>query len=1413
MVVMPRFRRSLRITAGALGGSLGFVVLAAIGTDHLVGAAYRHWKPQLERSLSAVLNQPLHLGPYQGLRPWGLRLGASRLAPTATNRSSAAVGAVDLKLAPLASLRQGSLTLHIGLRQSQLVLRPNARGAYWQPGPRQLGARPPRLDLLVQLEQPARVQLQPTNSRLQLAGNLRLQPHLKQLALRAVLRADPPQGHGSVHLQAQGRWSQNRWQGRLQLRQLRLAQLLTLLPGDLAAQVGGSLNGDLALTWRQGQVGCQGLVELQNGRWQGRPAPRQPAQPRPSLEIPSAKVRCEGQQITLAPSRIQWGSWAASTSLRARWPQLGRLEINTLELRRAGSWLKLNGSIAQVPKLSSRWQLRPADLPGGQRLPAWLQQSPLSGSLTLAGQWRQPQLTLTAQRSADPLLGPWRAALAWSAGQLRLTAFDSPHLQAQGSLPLGLHPRQGLKAGPLALTLQLTNYPLARLSPLLGTQLGGQLQASGSITGPWQTPTPNLELRVGGLAAGPLSLAEGWQGHWQGAPSGGGLLQLTAMAPAGAGQLEARLDRRWQPVAVKLLRGAGSLALQGRPNAYRWQAQRLPLQGLVLALGPRDRPQPLQGLLSGNGELNLQPLGFTGQVNLDRPVFMGVRARTVQLSGIYGGRRYRLQGSLEPLSSGTMALTAQGRWQGGFQLKLQGRSLDTQTLQELAGLWPQWQGKGLQGGAQARDIGTLLIQTLGDSLQQQLLVLEQSQGRLASREQALASRRGSLNDRLAQVQTLVDADLSLEGPSLDQARVDLASKGHLWLRKNDRDQALAAEPFVAQLQGPLKDGQGNFSFSQLPLGLLALLTPVPDGLRGQLGATGRYRLGRRKPELAVQLKLDDTALGTTPLELKRGAVLLQGDVLKLDLSLLAAGASSSVDLAGLLPLNPSSPGLELRLASRGDGLRFLTAIAEPGLIWRKGSADLQLLLRGSLNSPIANGFLRLREGEIQFIGQRVEALEATVLFDFEQLLVQELKAKVGSKGSIEASGHLGLMQDIATEKPLVAVLRTVPFSLPRITAVADGTLELTGSLLNLQMGGELGIAQGSVNAQRGKLATSGSSGPRGPVKGVAQLLLENWSFSEPLQLVGSEVESNTAQAVQAGVPRFPFLAFNDLRLRIGPNLRIVVPNAANFTTAGLLRLSGRLDPSLRARGVVRLLQGRLNLFTTSFSLDPDSPNVAIFTPSLGLVPYLDIAMRTRVSDSLSSMGLGSYGAPSLAEIEAQGGVSSLNQLNLVLITVSVSGPADRVAQSIRLRSTPPMPESKLVALIGGNSLAGLSGADAGAAIATVLGQTLLSPVLGGLSDAFGQRLSFALYPAYVNPTVTSQEALQSQRLPPQLVLGAEIGIDITERFNASVLAAPNRSDVPPQINLNLRANDLLNLQGTFDTQGAWQTQLQLFFRF
>jgi translocation and assembly module TamB len=64
-----------------------------------------------------------------------------------------------------------------------------------------------------------------------------------------------------------------------------------------------------------------------------------------------------------------------------------------------------------------------------------------------------------------------------------------------------------------------------------------------------------------------------------------------------------------------------------------------------------------------------------------------------------------------------------------------------------------------------------------------------------------------------------------------------------------------------------------------------------------------------------------------------------------------------------------------------------------------------------------------------------------------------------------------------------------------------------------------------------------------------------------------------------------------------------------------------------------------------------------------------------------------------------------------------------------------------------------------------------------------------------------------------LVLGTEVGLDITDRFNFSVLAAPNRSDLPPQLTLNYQASQQLGVQTSVDTQGRWQSQLQLLFRF
>lgn len=1456
-----------------LGGSIGAGLLAWGALDRLAAQAYPRLRPLIERQVGRVMGHPLRLGPYAGLRPWGVAVGPSRFLPGPDNPSTIETSAVAVSLDPLRSLMQRTWVLQIRVQGARVQLHRNSVGAYWLLGRLPPGRPAPPLALRIALQGPARVALHPAGGgplHLQVQGDGTVDLRRRQVQLAGLVR---PDAGGTLRFGLIAQWQRRLWQLQITPRALPLQPLLPLLPAPVQQQLLGRLDGQVQgqLLLRQGNL-CQGDLRVRGARWRGAvlPAP---------LRADPFRLRCSERQWQLDPAALAMGSWRGRLTgrLRLAGPVRDQLDLtlqarepkggHRLQARLQGPWrqprlavqaqlrgpglagappqplraeanlnlrfatrpsvqlsrLTLRRGAASLEAAGSLWphlDVRSSSLALGPDLLTPLQ--PLLGEdprlqvrLNLLGSWRRPQLVARLGQAGATARVPVEAELRWRPGLLRLERLITPQLNASGQLPLPSTPGGGLRPGDLQLSIDLRRYPLAQLNGWAGTRLQGVVDVWGEIRGPLSALRPDLQLVLQRPGLGPLLLEETWQGQLRRSDGATGELVLRPASTA-AGQLLARFDRRWLPQTLVLQRAGGTLSLRGSPRRYSWVAQGLPLSGLSVALAEGLPQQPLHGRLSGRGQLDLQPLLLAGTVAVAQPQLLGLAGRDLQLVGSYRSRRLVLDGRWLGPRSASVALQLRARQGGPFWSRIQVRQLSPALVQPLQLAWQRALAQPLPPAGAARDLGPLSIPSLGSTLNDQLAALVQAQQR---RRVELEGPDGRPRRLPTDLDGRLDLDLGLAGPRLDQLSLDLEARGQFWWREEGIDRPLGEAPLLARLQGPLWQGRGNFSLQNLPLALLALFTPVPDGLRGDLTVQGRYvRSGRRsQPQLTAEIALLHGALRDQPLALERGALALNAGVLNLDLSLRGAAASSSVDLRGRIPLRPDQQGLELRLASRGDGLRFLSVLAGPGLRWQRGSADLQLLVRGSQAEPVANGFLRLREGVVQLAGQTIREVEATVLFDFSELELQQLQARVGATGVLSGSGQLPLFT-ASTDVPrlLRLQLQQVPFSVPRMTARADGELLVSGALRRPVLGGELRLSRGSINVQPGQLASEAE--PQRPVT-VRQLLDERWDFSQPLVVMGQQLESTASRDLRETVPDLPFLALSDLRLRLGPDLRVTVPNVLNFNTGGLLTLNGPLDPSIRASGVVRLLNGRLGLFTTNFSLDPDAPNVAVFTPSLGLIPYLDIALRTRVSDTLT--GTAAAAGPDLASPNTWTGnttFSSVDQLRLVKVRLEASGPADRLAQNIRITSSPPLPPERLVALIGGNSLVGLVAGNAGSALATVLGQSLLSPLVGGLSDAFGQRLSFALYPTYfapadVEPTISYAGANRSRRLPSQLVLGSEIGLDLTERFSFSVLAAPNRSDIPPQMTLRYQASDRLGVQTSIDTEGRWQSQLQLFFRF
>ena len=117
----------------------------------------------------------------------------------------------------------------------------------------------------------------------------------------------------------------------------------------------------------------------------------------------------------------------------------------------------------------------------------------------------------------------------------------------------------------------------------------------------------------------------------------------------------------------------------------------------------------------------------------------------------------------------------------------------------------------------------------------------------------------------------------------------------------------------------------------------------------------------------------------------------------------------------------------------------------------------------------------------------------------------------------------------------------------------------------------------------------------------------------------------------------------------------------------------------------------------------------------------------------------------------------------------------------------------------------------------VIGSSFISPLLGNVSDSFDDRLQVSLYPTtIVSSPKGSKETTGSKgdtTDTPEQAWVTDIGFDLNKRFNFSVQAIPNRSDIPPQGTLRYSLNSNLDALGSLDNEGNWQSQFQLILKY
>ena len=253
-----------------------------------------------------------------------------------------------------------------------------------------------------------------------------------------------------------------------------------------------------------------------------------------------------------------------------------------------------------------------------------------------------------------------------------------------------------------------------------------------------------------------------------------------------------------------------------------------------------------------------------------------MQLQQILLSGRYSDRRYSLTGELLPPDMGQITLEGEGRIGGAVQAQAVARGVSARWLSNSGfSLLQLSQDLPVVKGT-AEDLGTLLVNTFGGTLDGQLRALRDVRDALF---RAKNDNRYVVPFHLEDLRGQLDAVIDLKGPEMADLNLELNARGHLWLEGDDADYALQVKPFTARFEGPLVGGEGRFALAHLPFALLGLVAPMPAALKGALGMRGTYRLNGANSEITSELVLEDAKVGPNAIGFQRSQVLLKDQAL------------------------------------------------------------------------------------------------------------------------------------------------------------------------------------------------------------------------------------------------------------------------------------------------------------------------------------------------------------------------------------------------------------------------------------------------------------------------------------------------------------------------------------------------------
>jgi len=987
----------------------------------------------------------------------------------------------------------------------------------------------------------------------------------------------------------------------------------------------------------------------------------------------------------------------------------------------------------------------------------------------------------------------------------------NPEIQLSGDIPYWLDKR-GINFGNINSSFILNRTQLSNLNIFRKNRIRGFITATGKLKGEINKPDIQINFNVDYPHYKGIRIREIWEGEIKNQNNKYFVNMKNRYSPVPS-FLTFNFDSKIKLENITFSRifnsNKGSLNLIKDFDKYRWNANNFPLDELELAISNNEFDR-VSGIVNGSGFISRDQAYSDGRLAWSLGKYRNIKFANSLFDFTFDEKSFYINSSLYPIDGGMIDLEYDSNKDNSFNISFNNisTSWSLQTAADILSL----DNKKIIPNGKSINLDDIKITKSDSSFEDKIIFIDNYLNDKANLEDKF-----NLKKYLSKFESRYDANIIIEGKNPSDFRLKARLNGFLDV-KNDIKKG-SKEYFSLDLEGGMFTGKGFLNINKLPLKTINIFLDKPKDFEGNLDIYLLYNLDKKS--FATNISSNKTSINSIPIIFDNGEVQFNESIFNLDLSLLLNNSKVPLDISGSIPFNRDDK-LDLRLNGNGKFIELIDILADDYFVFKKGDINLKMILKGTLNKPIANGFVFIKNSEIDIYSNTIKNINSTVIFDFDQIEIKSFKASDDSSGNIFIEGNLPFYnKNIINEIGISLVTNKFNIKSNNIKFQADSKINILGSFKEPMFGGNLALNNGFVNLR--------NPNKKNKKNNIKERISKNnwpelyWKKDKKIEIISNETILNSF-LLGENVPNYvENLSFKNLILKLGPNFRIQYSEIvkAYLDTKLDLNFNGKVGKDLNARGLIILSKGTANLYTTPFKLDKNKDNYILFASRSGIVPFINFSLTSKVPDSIIPISENNQDLNITSGIDANSnssgfGAFGIGNTRLIKIEASYEGFLDQLSfedenKKIQLRSTPSYNRSEIIGLIGGNS-------------ANLINRAFISQL--NSANAFSERFQLSLYPALIenNEKVNNvfsnekieleddEESSSNDVLSSQAWI-AEIGLDITDRVNFAVQATTDREDLPPLGILTLQANPNLELLGSIDTEGEWKSQVQLFFRY